>query len=371
LILLGDCLDILPTIGDNSVNLIYTDPPYFKVKNEAWDRQWDKPAQFLGWLGEVLEEFRRVLAPNGSLYLFASPKMAARVELKVGEYFEVLNNIRWVKSEGWHKKTNKDEIRSFLSPWESVIFAEHFGADSQAKGESGYGAKCDELRGFVFEPLRAYLDGERRRAGIDKADCNAACGFKRTSGAMASRHYFSRSQWLLPTEEHYSALQELFNREGRRPAPPYEDYHDAPRARFENPRTDYDYLRTDYDYLRTDYENLRRPFTVSSEVPYTDVWNYPTVQSYPGKHPTEKPYQMHLDVINASSRPGDTVLDAFGGSCKVYDACLELGRVPIIIEKDEGYYRAAMKRIRNKPTTLEKAMAAAERPTATLEDFAP
>jgi len=347
MILQGDCLEILPTIEDNAINLILTDPPYFKVKNEAWDRQWDKPAQFLDWLGEVLEEFRRVLAPNGSLYLFASPKMAARVELKVGEYFEVLNNIRWVKSEGWHKKTNKDEIRSFLSPWEAVIFAEHFGADSHAKGESGYGAKCDELRGFVFEPLRAYLDGERRRAGIDKADCNAACGFKRTSGAMASRHYFSRSQWSLPTEEHYSALQELFNRD--RPG---------------------EYLRREYEDFRREYEDLRRPFNVSSEVPYTDVWNYPTVQNYPGKHPTEKPYQMHLDVINASSRPGDTVLDAFGGSCKVYDACLELGRVPIVIERDERYYQAAMKRIRNKPITLEKAMAA-ERPPATLEDFAP
>jgi len=80
---------------------------------------------------------------------------------------------------------------------------------------------------------------------------------------------------------------------------------------------------------------------------------------------------QHIDVINASSRPGDTVLDPFGGSCKVYDACMELGRVPIIIEKDGGYYRAAMKRIRNKPITLEKTMAAAERPPATLEDFAP
>lgn len=84
-LILGDCLEVLPSIPDNSVNLVYTDPPYYKVKSEAWDRQWDKPAQFLGWLGEVLEEFQRVLAPNGSLYLFASPKMAARVELKVGE----------------------------------------------------------------------------------------------------------------------------------------------------------------------------------------------------------------------------------------------------------------------------------------------
>jgi site-specific DNA-methyltransferase (adenine-specific) len=206
-LILGDCLEVLPSIPDNSVNLVYTDPPYYKVKSEAWDRQWDKPDQFLSWLGEVLEEFQRVLAPNGSLYLFASPKMAARVELKVGEYFEVLNNIRWIKDNGWHKKTNKDEIRSFLSPWEAVIFAEHFGADSQAKGESGYGAKCDELRGFVFEPLRAYLDGERRRAGWRTEDVGRAwMQWKGKESKWITRlagHWFEPIQWSLPTEENY------------------------------------------------------------------------------------------------------------------------------------------------------------------------
>ena len=29
----GNCLDILPKIGDQSVNLIYTDPPYKETGN--------------------------------------------------------------------------------------------------------------------------------------------------------------------------------------------------------------------------------------------------------------------------------------------------------------------------------------------------
>ena len=32
-----------------------------------------------------------------------------------------------------------------------------------------------------------------------------------------------------------------------------------------------------YEDLRLEYEDLRRPFSVSAEVPYTDVWTYPTV----------------------------------------------------------------------------------------------
>ena len=321
-IICGDCLEELPKLEANSVDLILTDPPYYKVKGEAWDNQWENPAKFLDWIGQLCQEWQRVLKPNGSLYVFASPKMAARVECKIGEYFNVLNNIRWQKEAGWHNKAEKEILRSYLSPWEACIFAEHFGSDNIAKGEACYGAKCDELRGFVFEPIRAYLDGERKRAGIKREDCNAACGFARIPGGMASRHYFSSSQWCLPTKEHYAALQELFN-QGKEP----------------------ECLRREYEDLRREYEDLRRPFSVTSEVPYTDVWDFPTVQYYEGKHPCEKPIEMLRHIITASSRPGAVVLDCFGGSCKVVDACIQLGRRYLAIEKEPEYVRSASKRV--------------------------
>ena len=46
----GDCLEVMSSMADNSVDAVVTDPPYFKVKSEWWDRQWDKPAEFLAWL---------------------------------------------------------------------------------------------------------------------------------------------------------------------------------------------------------------------------------------------------------------------------------------------------------------------------------
>lgn len=42
----ADCLEAMKLISDNSIDLICTDPPYFKVKKESWDRQWDKPKNF-------------------------------------------------------------------------------------------------------------------------------------------------------------------------------------------------------------------------------------------------------------------------------------------------------------------------------------
>jgi site-specific DNA-methyltransferase (adenine-specific) len=89
----GDCRDVLPTLG--RVDAVVTDPPYFRVKDEAWDRQWDDRAAFLAWIGGLVTEFERILAPNGSLYMFASPQMAASVEMEIAKRFNVLNHIVW------------------------------------------------------------------------------------------------------------------------------------------------------------------------------------------------------------------------------------------------------------------------------------
>lgn len=324
-LILGDCLEVLKGLPDGSANLIVADPPYYKVKmGEAWDRQWKTAADYLGWLGGVLDEFRRVLAPNGSLYVFASPRMAARVECCVGERFDVLNRIRWIKREGWHQKAEKEALRSYLSPWEEIIFAEQFGADSSARGEAGYAAKCDELRGFVFEPIRAYLAGERDRAGFTTR--KVAEAFQRKTGSRTvtgmAGHWFERVQWELPTAENYRWLRDLFN-----------------------PDDLSDYLRREYEDLRREYEDLRRPFSVDASVPYTDVWDFPTVPARPGKHPCEKPAAMIRHVVAASSRPGDVVLDPFAGSGVIGEVCRELGRPCILVESDPTYHKRARRRI--------------------------
>ena len=319
----GDCLEVMRGMADNSVDAIVTDPPYFKVKGEAWDNQWDKPHQFIEWMGLLAEQWQRILKPNGSLYVFASPKMAARVEVKIAERFEVLNRIRWTKGEGWHQKAEKEALRSYLSPWEEVIFAEHYNSDSIAKGEAGYAAKCDELRGFVFEPLRAYLAAERDRAGFTTrmvAEAYQKVTGSRTVTGMAG-HWFERVQWSLPTAKNYEWLRDLFTAQGG------------------------DYLRREYDYLRREYEDLRRPFNVTADDQYTDVWTFQTVQAYEGKHVCEKPLAMMEHIIKASTRPGAVVLDCFSGSAATGHACVNLGRDFIGIELCERWAATGRRRL--------------------------
>lgn len=41
----ADCLRYLAILSDNSIDLIVTDPPYFKVKPNGWDNQWNGDAE--------------------------------------------------------------------------------------------------------------------------------------------------------------------------------------------------------------------------------------------------------------------------------------------------------------------------------------
>ena len=35
-----DCIEFLKSLDDRSVDLICTDPPYYRVVNDEWDNQW-------------------------------------------------------------------------------------------------------------------------------------------------------------------------------------------------------------------------------------------------------------------------------------------------------------------------------------------
>jgi site-specific DNA-methyltransferase (adenine-specific) len=338
----GEALATMRQMPDGCVHLILVDPPYFRVKGEAWDRQWDTAAGFLAWMGELADEWRRVLAPNGSIYVFASPQMGWGVEGVIRGRFDVLTNIRWVK-EGRSRGACKDDLRAYFPDSETIIFAEHRGADSMAMGESGYAAQCETLRGHVFEPLRAYLADEWARAGLTPRDLNEA------TGSQMAGHYLTTVQWALPTAEKYSQMQARANRDG--------DGH--LRREYEDLRREYEDLRREYEDLRREYEDLRRPFTVSADVPYTDVWTYPTVAKYPGKHPCEKPREMIADMIRASSRPGDHVLDCFLGSGVTGEQAANLGRRFTGVEMGD-YVHAARRRIANAIGSPEAAAHANE-----------
>ena len=288
----GDSLEILPTL-DVQADALLTDPPYFKVKNEDWDRQWAKPDEFLRWIGSFLDTAKPLLAPHASVWVFASPQLATDIEITVRDRFRVLNNIRWTKQAGWHQKASLDTIRSFLTPWEAIIFAEQY-ADPCA-------------------PISAYLRGERERAGVTRGQAGAAlAGYKNLESAVANVSNWERGKNAISAKD-YSAVRELLNMGGG------------------------DFMTREYEGLRREYGDLRRPFTPATRALANDIWDFAPVRPYPGKHPCEKPAPLLRHMIETSTRPGALILDPFAGSGSTLEVAAATGRHAIGIEKSEEY----------------------------------
>lgn len=315
-----DSLSYIKILPDNCIDLIATDPPYFQVKACSWDNQWENVTSYLLWLDEMLAEFWRVLKPNGSLYMFCGSKLAADTEILVRERFDVLNHIIWAKPSGPWRRQNKESLRSYFPATERILFAEHYQSPYKGKS-SGYLQRRRELKENTLRPLIEYFKQARDSLGITAKEIHQATGKQ-----MAS-HWFGYSQWQLPNESDYLKLQELFNKVA------VKQFSDNPLSRqHADLVSEQKLLNREYHELSQQYQLLRRPFTVTVDVPYTDVWTYPPVQYYPGKHPCEKPAAMMEHIINSSSREGDVVADFFMGSGATIKAALKLNRRVIGVE---------------------------------------
>lgn len=345
----GDALETMRGMESATVSLVVADPPYFRVADEDWDHRWKDESAYLSWIGELCDEWRRLLRPNGSLYCFCSPAMAWHVEGEIRRRFDVLNSIIWEKGQSPPRKCSPGDLRKYFPFSERVIFAEQRGGESWAKGESEWQGKCDELRGQVFEPLRAYLDGERIAAGIGKRKCNEACGFSVSCDGMASRHYFSRLQWCLPTAAHYAKLQVLFN-QGNGNSHLSRDY--------EHLRRDYEDKREEYEHLRAKYESLRRPFNLTTHRNATDCWEFRSAKAKRERHPCEKPLAMAEHIVCASSRQGYLLLDPFCGSGVFGEAAVKHGRRYAGIDESAEWVARTKARIETHQPTLFPAMEA-------------
>ncbi|MEY1539843.1 site-specific DNA-methyltransferase [Providencia rettgeri] len=330
-----DSLSYIKTLPDNCIDLIATDPPYFQVKSCNWDNQWENVTSYLSWLDEMLAEFWRVLKPNGSLYMFCGSKLAADTELLVRERFDVLNHIIWAKPSGPWRRQNKESLRSYFPATERIIFAEHYQSPYKGKS-SGYLQRRRELKENTLRPLIGYFKQARDSLGITAKEIHQATGKQ-----MAS-HWFGYSQWQLPNELDYLKLQELFNQVA------VKQFSDNPLSRqHADLVSEQKLLNREYHELSQQYQLLRRPFTVTVDVPYTDVWTYPPVQYYPGKHPCEKPSAMMEHIINSSSREGDVVADFFMGSGATIKAALKLNRRVIGVELETERFEQTKEEINN------------------------
>jgi adenine-specific DNA-methyltransferase len=316
-----DCFDLLAQLPDESINLAFLDPPY---NIGVFCKM--PPDEYLAWCERWIAETSRALKPNGAFWVcHKDPDVLVDLSRMIAAHGR--GRVNWVT---WDKYNRAGNLQGFMDGYTVVedlrsfqVMAEYlvYHAD-----EGGWTAQCDRERGFIFEPLRAYLDDERKRAGIHKEDINECLGFRR-QGGMASRHYFSRSQWWLPTSEHYEAMRKLFNCNNGR--------------EYKYLRRGYEDLHREYEDLRREYESLRYTFNNPGKV--SSVWQIPPAPA--SLHPTPKPEPLLARVIQTTSNPGDLVLDFFAGSFTTAHEAERLGRRWICCDNDARWIALGKRRL--------------------------
>ena len=111
-----------------------------------------------------------------------------------------------------------------------------------------------------------------------------------------------------------------------------------------------DILKTGKVNSMPEYYDVIRPFIIDKSKEFTDIWTFPTIRPYEGKHPAEKPIALLEHAIGATTFEGDIVLDCFAGSGTTALAALKLGRYAISIEIDPSWTTV----IDNRLKTIEK-----------------
>ncbi len=156
----GDCIEVMNSLPESSVELIFADPPYnLQLKGElhrpdnskvdAVDDDWDQFDSFKAYdqfTRAWLKAARRILKPNGAIWVIGSYHNVFRMgaELQNQGYW-ILNDVVWRKSNPMPNFRGK----RFTNAHETMIWA--------SKSE---GAKYT----FNYEALKALNEGIQMRS---------------------------------------------------------------------------------------------------------------------------------------------------------------------------------------------------------------
>jgi DNA modification methylase len=115
-IVLGDCLEKLKELPDNSIDVVITDPPYGTKTNQRGDSF--MVGEFSNVLPLALPEIYRVLKPDGAFYCFTSWTQMAEWLLRFQQYFKLQNILIWDKQ----RHSGCFSPNSWQFTWEGVFF---------------------------------------------------------------------------------------------------------------------------------------------------------------------------------------------------------------------------------------------------------
>ncbi|WP_236175956.1 DNA-methyltransferase [Pseudomonas pseudonitroreducens] len=396
---LGDCLEVLRTIPDNTIDSVVTDPPYgLAFMGKRWD--YDVPSV------EVWTECLRVLKPGGHLLAFAGTRTQHRMACRIEDAgFELRDMIAWVYGSGFPKSKNLDgdwqgwgtALKPALEPI-TVARKPLAGTVAANALAHGTGALHIDACRIPAEPMQANTgsgglprrrEHEQRGPGLvaqphaegrwpanlihDGSD-EVLAAFPDAPGQMADASLNSEQR---KTQNVYGAMRR--GRKGEasansanggvvgfsmRPGARRLDAGSAARF-FYCAKTSRRDRNEGCDQLPQQQGGMVSN-TSGQHMTRRDGYVPPAAGNH---HPTVKPTDLMAYLCRLVTRPGGAVLDPFMGSGSTGKACMREGFEFIGIEREAPYLKIAEARIAHELDRAETAALAANESAAQLDIF--
>jgi DNA modification methylase len=174
-ILHGNNLDILPTLADNSIDSIVTDPPY---ELGFMGKKWDSSG--IAYSVELWQQCLRVLKPGGHLLAFSGSRTYHRMVVAIEDAgFEIRDMISWISNKTFPKSL-----------------------DIAKAIDKGQGQNRDRQLTFT-----AWM----RQSGLSQADCGELlqpfAKNPESAKAMAQHYYSDKQQPAIATADIFDWLR--------------------------------------------------------------------------------------------------------------------------------------------------------------------
>jgi site-specific DNA-methyltransferase (adenine-specific) len=369
---LGSNLDILPTLSDNSVDAIVTDPPYeLGFMGKSWD------STGIAYNVEMWKQCLRVLKPGGHLIAFSGSRTYHRMAVAIEDAgFQIRDQMMWVYGSGFPKSHNiskaldKDAGVEFSSkPASGVGFMNPEGSNGYNTtlnqltriGTSTEAAKQWEGWGTALKPAhepivlaRKPLEGTVAEnvlkwgvGGLNIDGCRVE-----TEGEDFSKVKGQSHLTLKLTHHHeggnLEALDKL-KRLGRFPANFMHDGSQDVLDLFPNDAGRFFYCpkanKKDRDEGCEDFDEHRESDRIKDDGVGGDNPRNRSNTPRKNSHPTVKPTELMRYLCRLVTPPNGIVLDPFNGSGSTGKAAISEGFEYIGIELDPEYIKISEARI--------------------------
>jgi DNA modification methylase len=381
---LGDCLDSLKGVPDNSVDSIVTDPPYgISFMSKKWD--YDVPSV------EIWKECLRVLKPGGFLLSFSSTRTYHRMTINIEDAgFEIRDSCTWNYSSGFPKSHNIsasiDKMYGHPNRGRAIPTASSYQAcdvDQDNKLTSNpvgpYEPKTDEAKqwqgwGTALKPSQEFIAMARKPLDGTVANNVLTWGtgginIDATRVPMSDEDYEKLSSGVERIREKGGTMGNSWknssdlsganpvNPAGRWPAnfihdgsqevlELFPDVKGSAARFFYVPKAS----KKDKEEGLDDFEERTQAATFGDIGPMEGNPRKPNtghVQKIRNHHPTVKPTELMKYLCRLVTQPGGIVLDPFMGSGSTGKAAILEGFRFIGCELDEEYLAIAEARIKH------------------------